>query len=740
MLISIIVDMITLSLLVIHPLATYSFVPSPSSYVHHSGLSNFARRSHGYCKTCFNGSNTILRNLSELTCHGTGSKRIHSFSYLNPKSKLFGKVDDCNEGERNVKNDLGEEDIRQLYLRAKEEDKEWYNTFVRDVLGEDEDYLVVAEDAKDEDCSGKKDEKSALINSNEDIVQEYNHDIIKSEIKNKLAANEGNTNDDRKDKSNDLHNSGNRSKEDKPKEEKIKEGKTNISPLSISKEDKNMIQDEKRKDSENSQTFKEQQPNLKQQKQEEKKQEPLQQQSQSPQNSKQQQQQQQEDIVARYKDVYGDIREVPLNEISKLGYIPAEIIKMKSDALDLVMVDGIRKPKKGVPQRWNVNVSLNDDKGGEYPREVQLLRRRKRQKNNNKVEIEDQSQDSPRSRMRRRDISTTSMDFEEDLGRIPRRDRNQRQYEMDDIPRQRRRPRSPTSPSNKSRQRGREIPIPDRNIDTGFWMDLPTFDKYLRREAEFRLAILGRDWEDWVRGETDWRYNLYKDWLDALNDGVGNDMFDEMNYVPPSERRGLNIVTDRSDELFTSKQKPPRRRRTRRDDPPRRRRPRNDYEEDNYSYDDLESRGIDRRTKRGNERSRPIANRPERMSSPRNTNKYHANGDKNGRTGRMNDDGDEDDYYNDNSKYDNFDALNRSRGMYRNTEERFDRKYNDDIDSSRRRSNRGPSPRPSRLYDDDMEDSYNNKSSGINAPATVERTKKVQDSDEDQDVGDIGNP
>ena len=78
------------------------------------------------------------------------------------------------------------------------------------------------------------------------------------------------------------------------------------------------------------------------------------------------------------------------------------------------------------------------------------------------------------------------------------------------------------------------------------WMDIPTFKQYLRREADLRLTILGPDWEDWVKGESDWRLNLFKNWLGVVENGVGDDLFEDISYAPPSERqRDLNLSVRR---------------------------------------------------------------------------------------------------------------------------------------------------------------------------------------------------
>ena len=68
---------------------------------------------------------------------------------------------------------------------------------------------------------------------------------------------------------------------------------------------------------------------------------------------------------------------------------------------------------------------------------------------------------------------------------------------------------------------------------------MDTFRKLLRTEAELRLRILGEDWAPTVKQESDWRLNLYKDWLWTLHDGVGG------SIVPPSRYERARKMRDR---------------------------------------------------------------------------------------------------------------------------------------------------------------------------------------------------
>ena len=55
----------------------------------------------------------------------------------------------------------------------------------------------------------------------------------------------------------------------------------------------------------------------------------------------------------------------------------------------------------------------------------------------------------------------------------------------------------------------------------GFWPSIGSFRAMLRDEASMRLRLLGDDWEDVVKDESNWRLELYKKWLWTLHNGVG---------------------------------------------------------------------------------------------------------------------------------------------------------------------------------------------------------------------------
>lgn len=64
--------------------------------------------------------------------------------------------------------------------------------------------------------------------------------------------------------------------------------------------------------------------------------------------------------------------------------------------------------------------------------------------------------------------------------------------------------------------------------DTG-WVDMDTFRRLLRAEAEFRMRFVGEDAAPMIKKESDWRLNAYRQWLWQIHSGVGG------SVVPPSK-------------------------------------------------------------------------------------------------------------------------------------------------------------------------------------------------------------
>lgn len=189
-----------------------------------------------------------------------------------------------------------------------------------------------------------------------------------------------------------------------------------------------------------------------------------------------------DDLIVQFIDMNGDKRRIPFSILEGLGYTLSDVTILQAEVLELILEDDIPLPEKGLPNGWIISDFEN--------KEVTILKRRHNQ--DTRLETERQSS----------------------------RKRNRRKESLVD------------------RDRSRSRPISRRNETSGsIWMDIPSFKNFLRREAEFRLSILGPDWEDWVRGESEWRLDLYKKWLNLLKDGYGDDI---MNDLYPNSERAIS--------------------------------------------------------------------------------------------------------------------------------------------------------------------------------------------------------
>jgi len=323
-----------------------------------------------------------------------------------------------------------EKSIEELYRIAMEEDEEWYNTFVRDVLGEDNLPIVSKEDKPEKDVNEPK--------------------KVKDEI-------------------------------DLKSEEKAKVEKPTV-PETVDQVNKNIATT----------------PD--------------------------------DDAVVQYMDMYDSVQRVPMSILAQLGYEMADVAKLQAAVLELIIEDEMIKPKEGLPRRWMV--ADRDSK------EVKILKKRtndgEARKGGEKAGATGRGADGARSRER---SSTRPSSRKEGRG-----DRDGRRKSSD-----------------RERANDRKSPRTKRDGDDGesssIWMDIPTFKQYLRREAELRLMLLGPDWEGWVKGETDWRLNLYKKWIDVVEDGIGDDLFEDMSYAPPIERQRAAPRTRRTKDGESSRER-----------------------------------------------------------------------------------------------------------------------------------------------------------------------------------------
>jgi hypothetical protein len=238
--------------------------------------------------------------------------------------------------------------------------------------------------------------------------------------------------------------------------------------------------------------------------------------------------------VVVYRDLYsGTLLMAPLKALTRLGYTSDEIAYLQPDALSLILEDEIAKPRRGVPPQWKVSPSqkrvLEDDvRIVTKERAKEILESSKTRK---PPPLEDDRAEARRKSVRE----------EEPLGgrrRIPT-------FGQDDEARQRVRRIQEREQSSTTKLRptpSKDRGDPPRPVNP-VWVDMDTFRDLLRKEAELRVRILGDDWKQTVKKESKWRLDLYKEWLWSLSEGVGDPVV--ASRVPrssASSRRGAPNV------------------------------------------------------------------------------------------------------------------------------------------------------------------------------------------------------
>ena len=345
---------------------------------------------------------------------------------VNPKGvKLSGKTDD---------------DIEDLYRIAMEEDEEWYNDFMKNVMGEE-----------DQSISAKKDSfQSAQIGKDEKNEKNEPFKATENEKKTKNEKNEP-----FKSSQNDVILEKKRPKDTGAAERKglnIESDRSEKRGVSVRRENRDKAGDQNGNITD-------------------------------------------ERVFVQYVGIDGYNTRKDIQDVTSLGYSKAEISMLRADALDLILEDEIPIPKSGVPTQWTVR--------DRREREVKIVKRK-----------------------------TTNSPVSQSRGESAIRDR-QNMSEKNRDPN--RRSRSRDRKSNKSRVRSSSSKRNRQNNiepSASVWMDVETFKRKLRKEAELRLLILGPDWEEWVKGESDWRLNLYKKWLLIVEEGIGDDPFEDISYAP----------------------------------------------------------------------------------------------------------------------------------------------------------------------------------------------------------------
>ena len=438
-------------------------------------------------------------------------KPVHHLSRLQMKVDKGGDSSCENSLNRKKKTSLSaaKKSIDELYRIAMEEDEEWYNSFVRDILGKDETQEIdtnnnVRHSTMDMNATDKKKRKTVPKDDRDD-----SGDLL-VKVQGKETSE---TIDDRL----DTKINGKSSREYNQRSRKMTTDDREENQETNEQDGESRI--DSTKDTMNSTS--------------------------KPYNEEEQKN---DDFIVRFVDMFNNEQKFPMATFSKLGYKPLDVVKLRVEVLELIIEDEIPKPTdndgvSSVPRRWMVE--------SKDVREVQVLQKRK---------TRTQIMDDGNNRVKRRRPERSADPFE---------DRNEI--------RKKKLRKGPDRERRRQRQSKRESDM-DESKASSLWMDMPTFKQYLRREAELRLSILGPDWEEWVRGESDWRLNLYKGWLELLEDGVGEDVFEEISYAPPDMRsrsrinpKRKSVKRKRADGNYDEYEQRPRRRkpdqpRTQRDD------------------------------------------------------------------------------------------------------------------------------------------------------------------------------
>jgi len=232
------------------------------------------------------------------------------------------------------------------------------------------------------------------------------------------------------------------------------------------------------------------------------------------------------DLIVEFRDIYDPTQWVreSFTKFQYLGYEPKDILTLRPNALDFILEDNIPKPTMGLPKRW---IQSMDESQKGIP-QVRILKRRNKATRDESITSSTKTRESSR-RKKEFQRSVYTKEEEEDEEEIVEKDK---EYSFMADAKDRRDRKLPRSRKAMT-QDDYDTISSSITRQNKFWMDLPTFKKYLRKEAKLRLSILGSDWKDWVQGESDWRYQLYKSWLEVLDGGIGDDIFED---VPSSSK------------------------------------------------------------------------------------------------------------------------------------------------------------------------------------------------------------
>lgn len=270
-----------------------------------------------------------------------------------------------------------------------------------------------------------------------------------------------------------------------------------------------------------------------------------------------------DDIVVLYKDLYDRndaSRCVAYEDFAELYYCKEEIVTIRADVVSLIIEDRIKKPRAGIPHSWKIPkderetptkdvrimnrseaeiIIMNNTRSNNKQRKDNLARTKINQKRGgNEIESKITGREGTKtfqqSTIRAEDEWERRLGVLGNNGRITKsrqqplerrkypavvRSKGTNNLIYDDGNKRRiSKTQKSLSVNNKSKKRIADPPPPQSPL----WVDISTFRDLLRRESEMRVSILGEDWTDEIKDENNWRLDLYKKWLWALNDGFAN--------------------------------------------------------------------------------------------------------------------------------------------------------------------------------------------------------------------------
>uniref|UniRef100_A0A7S0AUD4 Uncharacterized protein n=1 Tax=Minutocellus polymorphus TaxID=265543 RepID=A0A7S0AUD4_9STRA len=211
---------------------------------------------------------------------------------------------------------------------------------------------------------------------------------------------------------------------------------------------------------------------------------------------------------AKYVDHFDKHQVDDVEVLLYLGYGMAEIQRLRSFAVEKIVQSGLQRPKEGIPKSWTVQSDASDT----VRKSTSLRRGRSDESSSRRSRIQNEETSRLISSNADRRISLNSSNS----GR--RRELNNRDRR------------------NAGFSRASDDSFNIIGQDE-FWMDLETFSSFLRKEAQFRLSILGPGWSEAVKGESQWRLQIYKKWLAMMNKSRGRKSIRDVR-TSPNDRTG----------------------------------------------------------------------------------------------------------------------------------------------------------------------------------------------------------